>query len=356
MLDKFPALALPTLYRAAIGSISAPYYLQRFTQFEADGRVGWSWNWSAGLNTINWLVFRKLMLPLLVYLVTVVTVVVVVMGTGRLILHWTSTTEWMAWAVVATSLLVLPGLLGNGWFYRQCRRDIEQAIQASPTLEDACQLLSKQASTQARLWLIATANLVALAIGLALMWAATNRASEPETVPEDAPTPLRQFANVRKPPNASESANTAEPASASEQPASAAEAAGTANQANAEVVVTHAPAAPLSAPTPQTQSTGTPLQTLTPAPAQHYVNVGLFADPDNARRAYVKLVKSGLPASREVMMLRQQRVTRVRCGPFDSRDAALAAVQRIRALALDAVLAKPETTHNIAGSTKKERP
>lgn len=356
MLDKFPALALPALYRAAVGPINTAYHLKRFTQFETEGRVGVSWNWAASLNTINWLLFRKLGLPLLVYLVTVVTVVVVVMGTGRLILHWTSTTEWMAWAVVAISLLALPGLLGNGWFYRQCRRDIERAIQASPTLEDACQLLSKQASTRARLWLIATANLVALAIGLALMWAATYRASEPETVLEDAPKPLRQLANVAKPPNASGSANTAEPASASEQPASAAEAAGAANHANAEVVVTHAPAAPLSAPTPQTQSTGAPPQTVTPAPAQHYVNVGLFADPDNARRAYVKLVKAGLPASREVLMLRQQRVTRVRCGPFDSRDAALAAIKRIRALALDAVLAKPETTNDIAGSTKKDHP
>ena len=74
-----------------------------------------------------------------------------------------------------------------------------------------------------------------------------------------------------------------------------------------------------------------------------FVNVGLFADPDNARNAYVKLVKAGLPAGREVIWppegSTKSKLTRVRAGPFANRAQAQAAVAKIKALQLDAVLA-----------------
>lgn len=69
-----------------------------------------------------------------------------------------------------------------------------------------------------------------------------------------------------------------------------------------------------------------------------YVNVGLFADPDNARRAYATLVKAGLPAERERLKSASAERTRVRAGPFADRAQARAAAERIRALQLDAVL------------------
>ena len=74
-----------------------------------------------------------------------------------------------------------------------------------------------------------------------------------------------------------------------------------------------------------------------------FVNVGLFADPDNARNAYVKLVKAGLPAGREVIWppegSSKSKLTRVRAGPFANQAQAQAAVAKIKALQLDAVLA-----------------
>lgn len=74
-----------------------------------------------------------------------------------------------------------------------------------------------------------------------------------------------------------------------------------------------------------------------------FINVGLFADADNARRAYVKLVLAGLPAERRVLMPApgsgKGKLTRVRAGPFASRAQALAAVPNIKELELDAVIA-----------------
>jgi len=48
------------LYRAALGPVRTDYYLKAFTRFDAAGRAGTSWNWSAALLTFNWLAFRKL--------------------------------------------------------------------------------------------------------------------------------------------------------------------------------------------------------------------------------------------------------------------------------------------------------
>jgi DedD protein len=70
------------------------------------------------------------------------------------------------------------------------------------------------------------------------------------------------------------------------------------------------------------------------------INVGLFADANNARNAYVKLQDAGLPAlSQEVTSSKGPR-TRVRVGPFESQPEADRAAEHIRALKLDAAVFK----------------
>lgn len=71
-----------------------------------------------------------------------------------------------------------------------------------------------------------------------------------------------------------------------------------------------------------------------------YINVGLFADPDNARRAHARLRQAGLPASIEPQVRADgRRLQRVRVGPFTSAAEANVAAARVRALGLDAVAA-----------------
>ena len=72
--------------------------------------------------------------------------------------------------------------------------------------------------------------------------------------------------------------------------------------------------------------------------AGYYINVGLFADEANARRAQARLLNEGLPAFRQTLNHARGRLTRVRVGPYDSAAQAQAAAQTIRALALDAVV------------------
>lgn len=71
-----------------------------------------------------------------------------------------------------------------------------------------------------------------------------------------------------------------------------------------------------------------------------YINAGLFADPENARRAHARLRQAGLPSTIEPLLRADgSSLQRVRVGPFYSAAQANAAASRVRALGLEAVAA-----------------
>ena len=74
---------------------------------------------------------------------------------------------------------------------------------------------------------------------------------------------------------------------------------------------------------------------------QYLVNVGVFADTNNARNAYTKLRDAGLPAQSMPVTTPKGERTRVRVGPFESRAEADTAADKIRALSLEAMVFKP---------------
>ncbi|HRO81485.1 MAG TPA: SPOR domain-containing protein, partial [Alicycliphilus denitrificans] len=92
-----------------------------------------------------------------------------------------------------------------------------------------------------------------------------------------------------------------------------------------------------------------PPQAKDPAPARPpqraaqrrlYINVGLFADPENARRTQARLRQAGLPCAVEPLVRSDgRRLQRVRVGPFSSAAQANAAVAKVRAMGLEAVAA-----------------
>lgn len=79
--------------------------------------------------------------------------------------------------------------------------------------------------------------------------------------------------------------------------------------------------------------------TATPADAatqRFAVLVGLFAQENNARNAYTQLMDAELPAQSQRVRTRQGLRTRVSVGPFDTQAEAERAVDKIRAMGLDA--------------------
>jgi cell division septation protein DedD len=181
------------------------------------------------------------------------------------------------------------------------------------------------------------------------------------SAPEEAPAPAVQRAasQARGPQPAAPARGTAAPASAASMavpPASA--------SASAAAAASPAPAAPAPAeaapPAPRasraTPAASTPRQTTAAAAAatrspaaasmpgqpnaaalrKLYINVGLFAEPANARRAHGMLQGAGLPvATQKITAADGRELLRVRAGPFTSTSQANAAAARIRALGLE---------------------
>lgn len=98
-----------------------------------------------------------------------------------------------------------------------------------------------------------------------------------------------------------------------------------------------APAASAGAPAPAPVAASS-----APAPvgsaAGYYINVGLFAEEANARKAQAKLLNAGLPAFRQSLDTPKGQRIRVRVGPYASAAQAQAAARSIKALQLDAVV------------------
>ncbi|MDR3005464.1 MAG: SPOR domain-containing protein [Acidovorax sp.] len=69
-----------------------------------------------------------------------------------------------------------------------------------------------------------------------------------------------------------------------------------------------------------------------------YLNSGLYAQPENARRVARQLGEAGQPVFTQLVASRKGEATRVRVGPFDNKVQAEAAAQKIQALQLEAQL------------------
>lgn len=102
--------------------------------------------------------------------------------------------------------------------------------------------------------------------------------------------------------------------------------------------VAAAPSSPASDATPPSEAASTPAPTALGSAPGYYLNVGLFAEEANARRAQAKLLNVGLPAFRQTFSTKNGERTRVRVGPFASEADAQKAATQIRSLQLDALM------------------
>lgn len=349
VLDQSTEAHLDKLYRAAVGPIRTEYYLPLLSRFESYGRASPSWNWAACVCTLNWMVFRGLWLPALAYL-GAVGAAVAVLGTVIALTEppMATSLRWSLWAALATMGLLIPGFFGNAWFYRVYRKRVSEALGRTARLQDACMLLARQSSTRQRLMAIVSANLALLVLLTIVLW------------PSDMPMRMQPrvsgtVANLEEPASAAvaDTPETETAVAAAPAPAIATPSSDAAPAPKPMIAASEPPSTPAIASAPTTTPASTPI----PAPAiiaaptastsapsaadrqgRFLINVGLFAQPDNALRVHTKLTAAGLPVISTSLETGNGTRTRVRVGPFTSRAQADAAAEQIRALQLDAVV------------------
>lgn len=346
----------PALYRAALGSVNPGHYLAAFERMDAAGRVLPGWNLAAALCPLGWLVFRRLWRQALL--------LVLGLAAGALLLwagyQWLAVPLHMLAGVALAGLLMLCGglgLYGDALVHGDVRRRIAGAVSAAPNMREAMALLQRQAVSLRRLtWPVLMGMGLVLA-GFAAWWMVdrpmTSKpvrgavvvavVAEPEPAPQpvqDEPQPALPAASE---PDEARPAQLPGPSPASldavpvvQEPV----------QRPEPTATTELPAPVLDTPRVTAQP---PVQRSAPAgeqapakaaPRRLYINVGLFADPDNARRAHARLRQAGLPSTIEPLVRADgSRLQRVRVGPFSSAAQANAATARVRALGLEAVAA-----------------
>ena len=364
-----------TLYRAAIGPVSNGYYLPIFSRFEAADRAGISWNTAASLLTLNWLVFRKLWVAALAYVGALVAVGLLVFGIGHLVFQF-SDGLLMALAVgFGLIAFVLPGLFGNALFHGECRKAMAKALTGHSNVADARDALMSQASDRNRLFKLAAVNLGLLLISgfayqqfsalrnLAVMPqgaleagnVAVVRANDPPSLPITMAPAVAASAVASASSPASEPATTANTITKIANETQAATSAPAAPQAKAPTAVAAASTPAAKAPAKKAlaaslaekskKAASTPTAKV---PAKDsakeitksfYINVGLFGVPENAAKAHAKLLEAGLPSVMKELKSKTRQI-RVRVGPFSSQAQVDAAVQKIKALQLDASIVK----------------
>lgn len=299
------------LYRAALGPVNTARTLEVFERFDTAGRPHPVWHPAAALFTLSWLLFRRLWTEALLYLAVMAGLI----GVGLAL--WPHLQTWpvgVRGGLLGTLLLlnlVLPGFLGFAWLHRRVRQRVLRAVAAASTMSEACAALRRQAGSRQQLVGLVLANAV-LATGLLLgqgpcrSVACTQalRAALAPAVDARVPTTLAPVAALT-------------PVEAVAPP----EATPLSGHSEAPLA-----AAPTEAPV---------------APVPYAINVGLFADEGNARRAHERLQQAGLPVLVQAVASAKGPRSRVRVGPYPQREAADEAAARIRALGLEAVVFRP---------------
>ena len=319
------------LYRAALGPVQSEHHLRAFERFDARGVSGPSWNTLAALLTFNWLVYRRLWRIAAVYLLLV--------GAAAGALWWgrghlpDGVTLGLAGAVVLVAT-ALPGLFANAWLHGQLRLALVDVVRQSPSMADAADVLRQRAPSLQRLLVMCLLNLLMAAL---VGWQVWGSAAAQDPVAKSVVEPL-----------ASPSVVVAEPAPLpSPAPSPATADSPTPASTAVDTVADVAPSAPPIPstvpdpdpdPDPVAQSVSEPIAV--PAARGYGINVGLFADPANARRALVRIRQAGVPARSDTLQLERGQRTRVRAGPFANRAQAEQAAARIKALGLDAQVFK----------------
>jgi cell division septation protein DedD len=372
-LDQSVGSATADLYRAAIGTINTAHYLAAFERFEASELPGLRWNWAAALLTLNWLAFRSLWGAALAYTGAVAAAALLVFGIGRLVLGLSAQTQWAWLAVLALMVVAVPGLWGTAWFYTASRKRMAHALAVNDTVPEACAMLKRNAASRGRLIALALLNatLLAGAVAVYLNLPTAKHTLSPTPAVEiktegpvvDTPAaPLVAPVAVAVAPPAEAAASAPSPVASAPQVAASAPAKilAPAPEPIVETVAVIEPAKPVAAtkaskvgkvvkankatktvkPAPETIQL--PVATTALAPEKTFlVNAGLFANPANAQHVRTTLSDAGMVVIAEEVTGTKGTFTRVRVGPFASRELAVAAVLKIRSLGLEAQVLNP---------------
>lgn len=153
-----PEVRRETLYRAAVGPKNQDYYVTRFLRFDASGRAGASWNWTATFFTFCWMLYRKMwgaaalyfalpyfLMAISLYVVSVTTSVDRALAIGIVEIVY-----------IVASVTVLP-MYANAIYYWHCNRLVTRALKSTKDPQQQIADLTKRGGTGAAIFMVVAA-------------------------------------------------------------------------------------------------------------------------------------------------------------------------------------------------------
>ncbi len=327
----------PELYRAVLGSCSQKHYLRWFARFDAAGKVGPSWHWSAFFCTLDWLVFRKMWGLAWSY-----AGILILLGGMIFLVAQRDPSYLIQIAQVGVSVLVLgafalPGLYANAAYYRFCERKITRALLSNLGVPGACDLLAAQAVTRRRWWVMAALNLGGVALGAGFVALAPEAGlAEKGRLWMLGETAMLAGATLKPAGPVAEGPvlTSSSPVAASPEVRPSSDPSGTtvnALPANLPPMAEGSAAEfPNTAKVPLPGSTG----------PRYFIQIGAFADERNVRKLADRLHSAGLTPLIDTVQFKIGPVKRVRIGPFLTQEQADAVGVKVKDMGLPVHLVK----------------
>lgn len=130
-----------------IGHRSQAYYLKRFGEFDAVGKLHARWHWTAFLATFGWLLYRKRYLDCLVYCIAgwsfiklnivIILVVCEFLFIGKLPSMYQMYVRMAIGGIVWLFWSGMVACWADAYYYRMARREIADAVQMYPNDKSA---------------------------------------------------------------------------------------------------------------------------------------------------------------------------------------------------------------------------
>ncbi len=116
-------------FRAILGPKNQEYYLQRFEEYEANGKTTIGWHWPAFFITFYWLLYRKMWLAALLYFILPYVCTSLLGLVSSLLGASGAPMMGIGYLVYILAILLLPPLFANSLYYRHCQSKIRKAEQ-----------------------------------------------------------------------------------------------------------------------------------------------------------------------------------------------------------------------------------
>lgn len=118
-------------YKAIVGSKNQDYYLSYFSRFDSDGKVSASWHWPAFFATSYWLLYRKMWLNALIYLLLPYFIMIPTGIAAAVAGSSVKAIIGIGYFLFLIAIWVLPPMYANALYYKHCKKIISR-VSASP--------------------------------------------------------------------------------------------------------------------------------------------------------------------------------------------------------------------------------